>query len=129
MADLTLYKSTCINGLLIMCALLYAYIKKRLPLPLIIVLSLVIVSSLINHTSSNMWLKWSDRILATIALTGLAFYIVEKKRPILFLPLVLIIGFYFLAKYWKNQDDSRYLYAHCLAHILATILVVGLLLS
>jgi hypothetical protein len=76
-----------------------------------------------------MWLKWSDRILATIALTGLAFYIVEKKRPILFLPLVLIIGFYFLAKYWKNQDDSRYLYAHCLAHILATILVVGLLLS
>ena len=128
MADLTLYKSTCINGLLIMCALLYGYIKKRLPLPLIIVLSLVIVSSLINHTSSNMWLKWADRILATIALAGLAFYIVEKEALPLFLPLVLIIGFYFLAKYWKNQDDSRYLYAHCVAHILATLLVVGLLL-
>lgn len=128
MADLTLYKSTCINGLIIMCALLYGYIKKRLPLPLIIILSLVIVSSLINHTSSNMWLKWADRILATIALAGLAFYIVKKRALSLFLPLVLIIGFYFLAKYWKNHDDSRYLYAHCVAHILATLLVVGLLL-
>uniref|UniRef100_A0A6C0B6H3 Uncharacterized protein n=1 Tax=viral metagenome TaxID=1070528 RepID=A0A6C0B6H3_9ZZZZ len=129
MADLTLYKSTCINGLLIMCALLYGYIKKRLPLPLIIVLLLVIVSSLINHTTSNIWLKWGDRILATIALTGLAFYIIQKGALPLFLPLVLIIGFYFLAKYWKNQDESRYLYAHCVAHILATILVVGLLFS
>jgi hypothetical protein len=62
-----------------MCALIYAYIKKRLPLPLIIILSLVIVSSLINHTSSNMWLKWGDRILATIALAGLAFYITQKE--------------------------------------------------
>lgn len=128
MADFTLYKSTCINGLLIMCALIYAYIKKRLPLPLIIVLSLVIVSSLINHTSSNMWLKWGDRILATIALAGLAFYIIQKEALPLFLPLVMIIAFYFLAKYWKNKGDVRYLYAHCIAHILATVLVVGLLL-
>ena len=127
MADPTLYNSTCIHGFLILCALIYGYTNKLLPNHIILIVSLVVLSSLINHKSSHDWIKWGDRILATVAILALGIHIIDKEAWILLVPLFAIVGFYGLAKYWKGRGDSFYLHAHCLAHLCASVLIIGML--
>jgi hypothetical protein len=126
MTDITLYHSTCLNGIIILTALVYGYIYETIPRYLIAMIAMVLLTSLLNHNGSNPIMKWCDRVLSTITIIGLAHYIwrTSRHKLALFSLLVSIIAFYLLAKYLKIRGDSRYIYAHSLVHIFATCLVV-----
>jgi len=131
MTDITLYHSTCLNGVIILTALVYGYINQTIPRYLIAMIAVVLLTSLLNHNGSNPIMKWCDRVLSTITIIGLGHYIwrTSRHKLALFSLLASIIAFYFLAKYLKIQGDSRYIYPHSLVHIFAMSLVVSIVIE
>lgn len=124
--DSLLYKSSLINGILILFILFYALYLKNLPKYIIGILMLVVITSLMNHGMSDGNVKWMDRIIAIAAISVLAYYINDKHKNnyILIVMLALICVFYLIAKFMKNNlNDRDYVYFHILSHVFATILI------
>lgn len=124
--DSLLYKSSLINGILILFILFYALYLKNLPKYIIGILTLVVIMSLMNHGMSDENIKWMDRIIAIAAISVLAYYINDKHKNnyILIMMLALICVFYLIAKFMKNKlNDRDYVYFHIMSHVFATILI------
>ena len=124
--DSALYKSSLINGILILFILFYALYLKNLPKYIIGILLLVVVTSLMNHGMSDENIKWMDRIIAIAAISALAYYINDKhkKNYVLIVMLALVCVFYLIAKFIKNNlNDRDYVYFHILSHVFATMLI------
>ncbi len=124
--DSLLYKSSLINGILILFILFYSLYLKNLPKYIIAILMLVVITSLMNHGMSDENVKWMDRIIAIAAISALAYYINDKHKNnyILIVMLALICVFYLIAKFMKNNlNDRDYVYFHILSHVFATILI------
>jgi hypothetical protein len=124
--DSALYKSSLINGILILFILFYALYLKNLPKYIIGILLLVVVTSLMNHGMSDENIKWMDRIIAIAAISALAYYINDKhkKNYVLIVMLALVCVFYLIAKFMKNNlNDRDYVYFHILSHVFATMLI------
>jgi hypothetical protein len=124
--DSLLYKSSLINGIIILFILFYALFQESLPKYIIAILLLVVITSLMNHGMSDENVKWMDRIIAIAAISVLAYYINDKHKNnyVLIVMLALVCVFYLIAKFMKNNLNNRdYAYFHILSHIFATILI------
>ena len=124
--DTLLYKSSLINGILIIFILFYALYRKNLPKYIIGILLLVVLTSLMNHRMSDENIKWLDRIIAIAAIGALAYHINAKheNNSLLVVMLFLVCAFYLIAKIMKNNlNDRDYVYFHMMSHVFATILI------
>ena len=131
MTNLILFKSSCINGTLIVAILAYAYYYRLLPKYIIAIILTVIGMSLLNHKTTNKVAKWCDRIFAFLSILFLGFYIYSKKtnRAIMFLLLFLICAFYYLAKVILLKQTYISKACHILSHIFATILIFMIVIN
>jgi hypothetical protein len=124
--DSLLYKSSLINGMLILFILFYALYRKNLPKYIIAILLLVVITSLMNHGMSDEKVKWLDRIIAIVAIGALAYHINDKhdNNVLLVVMLALVCVFYLIAKFMKNNlNDRDYVYFHMMSHMFATFLI------
>ena len=131
MTNLILYKSSCVNGSLIAILLAYAYFKNLLPKYIIAFLLTVIITSIINHKTTNKVAKWCDRVFAFITIVALGCYIYtnnnhsKSMKCTMFALLFVICTLYLIAK--QKQKQGKYKVqnqVHLLTHICATILMV-----
>ena len=140
MTNLILFKSTCINSILIVSILGYAYYYRLLPKYIIAILLIVIGTSLLNHQTTNKLAKWCDRIFAFLSILFLGIYIYSKEtnRAIMFILLFLICGFYVLSKVIPPQSLFPSFspvttqindICHILSHIFATILIIMIVIN
>jgi len=130
--DTLLYKSSLINGIVIIFILFYALFWESLPKHIIGILLLVVLTSLMNHGMSDEKIKWMDRIIAVFAIGALAYYINVKYRNnhVLMVILVLVCAFYLIAKLMKNNLNNRdYVFFHIMAHVFATMLIFWIVLN
>jgi uncharacterized membrane protein YfcA len=126
MTNPILYKSSCINGSIIAFLLAYAYYKNLLPKYIIGLILTVVITSILNHKTTNKIAKWCDRIFAFVSILALGYYIYTSKksnRILMFFLLFLICSFYLIAKQ-KNIQIQRQNKAHFLAHVCATGLIL-----
>lgn len=124
--DSLLYKSSLINGILILLILFYALFRESLPKHIIVILLLVVLTSLMNHGMSDEKVKWLDRIIVIAAIGALAYHInaKHKNNSLLVVMLFLVCAFYLIAKFMKNNlNDRDYVYFHMMSHMFATILI------
>ena len=135
MTNTILCKSSCINGSIIAILLAYAYFKNLLPKYIIAFLLTVIITSIINHNTTNGVAKWCDRIFAFITIVVLGYYIYTNNNQIkpmkytMFALLFAICALYLIAK--QKQTQGQYELqnqVHLLTHICATILMVLIVL-
>lgn len=132
MTNLILFKSSCINGTLIGSILAYVYYYRLLPKYIIAILLTVIVTSLLNHKTTNKLAKWCDRIFAFLSILFLGIYIYSTKKTnqvIMFLLLFLICVFYYLAKIILPNQTYISNTFHILSHISATGLIIMIVLN
>ena len=131
MTNLILFKSTCINSILIVSILGYAYYYRLLPKYIIAIILIVIGTSLLNHQTTNKLSKWCDRIFAFLSILFLGIYIYSKEtnRAIMFILLFCICAFYYLAKVIlpvKTHISNTF---HILSHISATGLIIMIVVN
>lgn len=129
--DSLLYKSSLINGILIIFILFYALFWESLPKYIIAILLLVVITSLMNHGMSDENVKWMDRIIAVSAIGALAYHINTKygNNRALTVMLALVCIFYLIAKFMKNNlNDRDYVYFHIMAHVIATMLILWIVI-
>ena len=131
MTNPILYKSSCINGSIIAIILSYAYYKNLLPKYIIALLLTVIITSILNHNTTNKVSKWCDRIFAFITIAALGYYIYTNNQQnkttkyTMFALLFAICCLYLFAKQKQIQDQKEVQNkAHLLVHICATLLIL-----
>ena len=131
MTNLILYKSSCVNGSLIAILLAYAYFKNLVPKYIIAFLLTVIITSIINHKTTNKVAKWCDRVFAFITIVALGCYIYTNNQQTkttkctMFVLLFAICALYLFAKQKQIQDQKEVQnQAHLLVHICATLLIL-----
>jgi hypothetical protein len=134
MADPILFVSSCFHGIIIAILLLFAFIYKRLPKYIIALLSIVILTSILNHAYSNNTYKWCDRLAVVITIIALCIYILCSKYSILskyiiFFAVLLITVFYICAKYSKHTNRNDYILFHYGAHIVGTFLIAFIIIA
>jgi uncharacterized membrane protein YfcA len=131
MTNPILCKSSCINGAIITIILACAYSKNLLPNYIIALLLTVIITSILNHRTTNKAAKWCDRIFALLSIVALGYYIYTNKsasksiKYIMFGLLFAICALYLIAKQKQMQGQiETQNQSHLLAHICATILIL-----
>jgi len=147
MTEPILFASSSFHGVILVIVILYAIIYNRLPKHLIFLLSIVIITSLLNHILTNKLIKWIDRIIVTITLISIALYVLYNnnndnnndnivKYAIMF-AVFMIIVLYLLTKYSKHQyingsNDmfhKNYALYHIGCHMIGTFLIVYIVLA
>ena len=99
--DSALYKSSLINGIIIIFILFYALFKESLPKHIIVILLLVIITSLMNHGMSDEKVKWLDRIIVIAAIGALAYHINAKHKNNSLLVVMLVLVFLLISRHTR----------------------------
>ena len=135
MAEPILFVSSCFHGIIVAILLIFAFIYNRLPKYIIALLSIVILTSILNHAYSSNTYKWCDRLAVVITIIVLCIYILCTNnysflsKCIIFFAVALITVFYICAKYSKHTNRNDYILFHYGAHIVGTFLIAYIIIA
>ena len=114
--NITLLLSSIISGLIISKIIYKKYNIKFYKIYTLIIIG--IITSILNHGTSNKYFKYLDRIIITLTIIYTYYSIKNyKTRGI----LVLASGFYLISKI-SNFKKSK-LYLHLCSHLMGILLV------
>jgi hypothetical protein len=129
MANKALFISSTVYTIIIFLFLFYhyncSYKEVRILIPFVILGSF---TSIFNHGTTNVYIKYLDR-LVMITIILLTLYIIYKRdstwnNKICIFLVVTNIFLFFLAKYIYQYSYKYSTYIHAVTHLIATILFI-----
>jgi hypothetical protein len=123
--DLSLFYSSCVVGIILICISFYYYNDDLLPFYIITYIG--ILTSILNHGTSNTYAKYADRIIMGIVMIIYIYYSIQIKDDIIKRMTIVVVCLmailYFFSKYIKhfvkNPTLSRHI--HMIIHFLSIV--------